>query len=107
MRSYSFSAMEMMKEELEADAREEQDFRKASKLEKFFFFWRNCFDAKKYCMMSLLLSLILLVQILSLLPLTDLAKTENSDLLMTAWKKYFGRVLKNCLVAPNGTLDEF
>lgn len=63
--------MEVFNAEMEMDRQEGEQFRKASCIERTFLFWKQAFDVKKWCLMSLVLFLILAIQIMSLLAQTE------------------------------------
>ena len=65
--------MDMIRDELEVNEAEEERFRNGSNTLRFWIFLRNMITVKKYCILSLMLSLILAVQLIALFP-PDLIK---------------------------------
>ena len=65
--------MEMVRDDLAVDELEEERFRNGSNSLRFWIFLKNLITVKKYCILSLMLSLILAVQLLALFP-PDLIK---------------------------------
>jgi hypothetical protein len=57
---------EILNGEMEADRREDAAFQQADKWQRCFLVWRQVFDAKKYCLLAFLVSLILVIQLLAL-----------------------------------------
>lgn len=73
--------------EMEEDAKEDEQFRKSTNVERAFLFWRQFFDLKKYCILAFLLALILAVQLTALF--APAITPEGKELFYAAWKDYF------------------
>ena len=103
--------MDLIRCEMEEDAKEDNNFCRAGRVERAFMCFRQCMDVKKYCVISLLLALILTIQLVSLFPPASLspeAAGAVGQMISSAWKRYSqglgvgndtDKVVKLCMVA--------
>ena len=89
--------METLDAEFEADRLEEEAFRQATPCQKAFLIWKQVFDAKKYCFLSLLVSLILIIQLVAFI--------DPPDFLVKAASRKAVKVICNLFVAGNNETE--
>lgn len=90
--------VDAIREEMEEEEREDARFRKAHCCERLIICGSRIFTLKKYCLLAFLLALIFTVQIISIFPLNELAKSEGAELVADLFKKYLGKAEKEKVV---------
>jgi len=83
--------------EREADRQEEEAFRRADRCQKAFLIWKQVFDAKKYCFLALLVSLVLVIQLVSFF--------DPPDFLVKAAGKKGAKMMCHLFVASNNDTE--
>ena len=105
--------MDVIRSELEQDAQDQARFEASGVMGKAFSCWRQFWDAKKYCCLCFILSLILTIQLIALFPPGELVKSETvkegAEIFVEAMKSYFGvNKTVQCMVSPetNSTMGQ-
>ena len=86
-----------MAQEMEEDAKEPERFRQAGRVERVYLFWKEICDMKKYCFISIVLTVVLILNIIQLVVPPEFIQTGTIRVLEAVWK--------NCTSPPRNETD--